>query len=103
VSQRWDAASIHLNAALTRTREHSGNRFLGVIVEGPDSWTLKPVMELFTERGTAGSRTNSTLFGLIWKESDKLAFDAGARKARTDSQTLSELRLGLTWSFSLSQ
>jgi hypothetical protein len=101
VSRRWDAASVHLNAALTRTREHTTNRFLGVIVEGPEAWPIRPVTEVFAERATDGSRTNSALVGFIWKQSDDLAFDAGVRKARMNDQNLTEVRLGLTWNFPL--
>lgn len=99
VSQHWDVASIHLNAALTRTREHTRNRFLGAIVEGPDAWPVRPVMEIFTERTSNESRTNSALLGFIWKKSEDLAFDMGVRKARTGNENITEVRLGLTWSF----
>jgi len=42
VSQRWQAATIHLNAQLARTREHEPDVFLGTILEGPIAWRVRP-------------------------------------------------------------
>ncbi|HET7362820.1 MAG TPA: hypothetical protein VFJ70_04515 [Burkholderiales bacterium] len=100
VSQRWEAATIHLNAVLARTREHEPALFLGTILEGPFAWALRPVAEIFTERAGAGPRTDSLLVGAIWRLRDGLSFDAGLRSARVGDDTLHELRLGLTWAFS---
>jgi hypothetical protein len=101
VSARGDAGAIHLNAALTRTREQTTSRFLGVIVEGPDAWTVRPVMEVFTERDASAPRTNSALLGAIWKQSEDLSFDLAVRKARSNGENITELRIGLDWSFHL--
>lgn len=101
VSQRWDAAAVHINTALTRTRDQTVTRFLGVIVEGPQAWPVRPVMEVFTEHENNGLKTNSAQVGFIWKYSEALAFDSGFRKARADGQNLTEVRLGLTWSVEL--
>lgn len=100
-SQRLALATIHLNTALTRTREHTRDRFLGVIVEGATESAVRPVMEVFVERDNHGSSTRSGLFGMIWKHGEELAFDAGVRRARTDGQALTELRMGLTWSYAM--
>lgn len=99
-SQRFDGVSMHLNAALTRNRDHSDGRFLGLIAEGNGA-VVRPVMEVFTERDTNGGRTNSALVGAIWQKSDDLSFDVGVRRARVDSVQLTELRLGLTWSYAM--
>jgi hypothetical protein len=99
-SQRFDAGSLHLNAALTRNRDGSSGRFLGLIAEGSAA-VVRPVMELFTERDNNGGRTNSALMGAIWQKSDDLSFDVGVRRARVDSVQLTELRLGLTWSYAM--
>lgn len=101
VSQRWTMATAHLNAALALNRQHNWNRFLGGIVEGPYEWPVRPVLEIFTERDTAGSRTNSALLGLIWRARENLSFDLGVRAARSDGENVSEVRAGLTWSFPL--
>lgn len=100
VSQRWSAATVHLNAVLSRTREHEPDLFLGTILEGPFSWAVRPVAEVFTERPRDGPRTDSLLLGAIWRVRDGLSFDAGVRSARIGDDTVHELRLGLTWAFS---
>ncbi|WP_139217185.1 hypothetical protein [Collimonas sp. OK607] len=105
VSGRGDAGAVHLNAALTRTREHTTSRFLGVILEGPEAWLVRPVMEIFTERDATEPRTNSILLGAIWKHSEDLSFDFGVRRGhsggRADGENITELRVGLDWSFHL--
>ncbi len=100
VSQRWQAATIHLNAQLARTREHEPDVFLGTILEGPIAWRVRPVAELFTERPRGGPRIDSLLLGAIWGLRDGLSFDAGLRSARVRDEAVHELRLGLTWAFS---
>src|SRR5258705_7013849 len=47
VSQRWDWGTIHLNAETALTRDHHGDLFLGAIIEGPSTWTVRPVSENF--------------------------------------------------------
>lgn len=100
VSQRWQAATLHFNAALARTREHEPDLFLGTILEGPIAWAVRPVAEVFTERTRDGPRTDSLLAGAIWRMREGLSFDAGVRSARVGDDTVHELRLGLTWAFS---
>ena len=99
VSQRWPSATVHLNGAVARTREHTWNRFLGVIIEGPYEWRVRPVLEIFTERDTSGSRTKSALVGLIWRSRKNLSFDLGVRAARSNDRNISEVSAGFTWSF----
>lgn len=99
-SERFGEAAVHVNAALARTREKTTSRFLGAIVEGPESWAVRPVMELSLERESNGSRTNSALLGAIWKQSEDLSLDVGVRQARVDGEHLTEVRLGATWSYS---
>jgi hypothetical protein len=100
-SQRFALATVHVNAAFTRTRAHTTSRFLGLIVDGGGEGALHPVMEVFAEREDGGSRTRSALLGLVWKKSEELAFDVGVRKARTDGESLTEVRMGLTWSYAM--
>lgn len=102
VSQRGEAGAVHFNAGLTRTREHTTSRFFGVIVEGPEAWAVRPVMEVFTERDASAPRTNSALLGAIWKQSEDLSFDLGVRRGRSNHENITELRVGLDWSFHLS-
>ena len=100
VSQRTGAATVHLNGALAVTREHEPDAFLGVILEGPYTWKVRPVAEVFTERARAAERIDSALVGAIWRMREDLSFDAGVRSAHAGEEAVHELRLGLTWTFS---
>jgi hypothetical protein len=102
VSQKFGIATVHLNAALSRTREKEAGRFAGVIIEGGgEDAALRPVTEIYTARDTGGSRVRSALVGMIWKHSEDLAFDAGIRKAREDGELVTEVRVGLTWAYAM--
>ncbi len=104
VSQKFDFGVVHLNGALSRTREHTQNRFLGVIAEGgTEEAELRPVMELFAERENNGSHTQSALVGMLWKQSEDLIFDVAVRHARSEGLSLNEVKLGLTWSYAMHQ
>lgn len=100
VSQRWPAATFHLNAVLARTRDREPDLFLGTILEGPIAWAVRPVAEIFIDRTRNGPRTDSLLVGAIWRVRDGLSFDAGVRSAQVGSEAVHEVRLGLTWAFS---
>jgi hypothetical protein len=100
LSQRWDAATIHLNAVAALTRDHEPDLFLGAILEGPHSWIVRPVAELFVDQGSGHPRVTSRLLGAIWRVRDSLSFDVGVRSARTQGETIREFRLGLTWALS---
>jgi hypothetical protein len=99
VSQRWEWGAIHLNAATALTREHHGDVFLGMIVEGPAKWTVRPVAEVFYEREFSQFETVSGLFGLIWQVNEDLAVDVGLRHALTNARPVNELRAGVTFGF----
>ena len=100
VSQRFEAGTIHLNSALAWTRSHEPDLFLGVILEGPYSWTVRPVAEVFSEETRGSPRTDSMLLGAIWRAKEDLSLDFGVREARAGDVAIHELRAGLTWSFS---
>ena len=99
VSQRTEAVSVHLNVALAWTREHEPDLFLGAILEGPYSWAVRPVAEVFGEQASGSPRSLSRLVGAIWRVREGLSFDAGVRRAHDANETMRELRLGLTWTF----
>jgi hypothetical protein len=101
VSQRWTAGTLHLNAALAWNRDHEPDLFLGAILEGPYSWPVRPVAEVFGEQASGGPRTTSGLVGAIWRARDDFTLDAGLRFAHTGDELVREVRLGLTWTFSL--
>ena len=93
--------ALHFNAALTRTRDRAINRFVGVIVEGPDDWKVRPVAEFVTQRTSGENRINSALLGAIWKKTEHLSFDVAYRRARDGGENVSEIKVGLTYSFDL--
>jgi hypothetical protein len=97
VSEHVGPALVHLNAGLTRTREKDTSRYVGAIVQGPEEWTVRPVMEVGTERGTDGSREHSVLAGLVWNAGKDLALDLALRRQHGTEARATELRFGLTW------
>lgn len=100
VSQRGEVGTIHLNGAVSWTREHEPAGFAGVIVEGPYSWPVRPVAEAFAERVSGNPSNTSGLLGAIWRVRDGLSFDVGLRSGRSAGESVHELRLGFTWAFS---
>jgi hypothetical protein len=101
VSQRWDWGTIHFNAETALTREHRGDVFVGAILEGPITWTVRPIAEFFYENEFGKAETVSGLVGLIWRVRDNLSFDIGVRHALTNGHPVNELRAGLTFGFPL--
>jgi hypothetical protein len=100
-SQRWPIGTAHLNGGVALSRAHHADAFGGLIVEGPYEWTVRPVGEFFFENEVNVNATYSGLVGAIWRVSDNLSFDAAGRRGRAGDATLSEVRVGLTWSFGL--
>jgi hypothetical protein len=101
VSQRWDWGTIHFNAAARLTRQHTGEAFTSIIIEGPSKWTVRPVAEVFYEQEINQSTTISGLVGLIWQVRDNLSFDVAFRHALTDGHPIDEIRAGTTFGFAL--
>ncbi len=97
VSQRWPWTTIHLNAAAELTRDQHADAFLGAIIEGPATWKVRPVAEIFYENELGTAQTFSALVGAIWQVNDKLSFDIGVRHARVGGQAVDEIRAGLTF------
>src|SRR5882762_1624032 len=101
VSQRWDWGTIHLNAETALTRDHHGDLFLGAIVEGPSTWTVRPVAEIFYENEFGKEQTFSGLVGLIYRVRDNLSFDVAMRHALTGGHPANEIRAGMTFGFQI--
>ena len=102
VSQRWDWGTIHLNAETALTRDLHGDIFVGAILEGPSTWTVRPVAEVFYENEFGKEQTISGLVGLIYRVRDNLSFDVAIRHALTNAHPVNEIRAGLTFGFPLS-
>jgi len=96
-SQRFEWTTLHLNATATLTRDQHADGFLGVIVEGPSTWKVRPVAEIFYENELGTAQTVSALVGAIWQVNDHLSFDIGLRHAVVGGQSANEIRAGLTF------
>src|SRR5262245_46591272 len=99
VSHRFSQLTAHLSAATAYTRDHSWERGLGLILEGPAWRGVRPVLEGTLVREIDGATTRGGLVGLIWEARDDLALDIGFRAAREGDAALREIRAGFTWSF----
>jgi hypothetical protein len=99
VSQRWDWGTVHLNAEANLTREQQGEAFLGAIIEGPATWKVRPVVEVYCDKVWMLSETRSGLIGAIWQVRDNLSFDAALRYGVVNGHPVDEVRVGLTVGF----
>jgi hypothetical protein len=101
ISQRWDWGTVHFNVQTQLNREQRADLFMGVIVEGPHTWKVRPVAEFFYEDDVGSAQTVSALVGLIWQVSEDLSFDVAVREASLNGRAVNELRAGLTFAFPL--
>jgi hypothetical protein len=99
VSQRWDWGTAHFNVETNLTRDQHGEGFLGVIFEGPSTWKVRPVLEVFYDKVWTQTETRSALVGAIWQVKDDLSFDAAFRYALVNGHAVNEIRAGLTFAF----
>jgi hypothetical protein len=99
VSQRWDWGTAHFNVEANLTREQHGEAFLDLILEGPSTWKVRPVVEVFYDKAWSEAETRSALVGAIWQVWDDLSFDAAYRYALTNGRPVNEIRAGLTFAF----
>lgn len=87
VSQRWDYLTVHLNGGVIYGRDRVTTPTTNLIVEGPDTWTVRPVAELAVEERTTG------LVGAIWRATDTFTVDVAVLAGRDDQG----VRAGFTW------
>jgi hypothetical protein len=99
VSQRWQWGTVHFNVATNFTPDQHPEAFVDAIIEGPNKWKVRPVMEIYADSVVSQTRTYSALVGAIWQVNDKLSFDVGLRYALVNGQPVNELRAGLTFGF----
>jgi hypothetical protein len=103
VSERFGDTIFHVNSwfLLTRGDLHP-DWFEGVIVEGNADARVRPVGEAFVEHEFVTNVTSiSGLVGGIWRAREGLDLDVGLREAAVARQLVSEVRLGLTWTFAV--
>lgn len=98
VSQQWEWATVHLNAAASVTRQQHADLFASAIVEGPHAWPVRPVAEIFGERDFPVFTARSVLVGAIWQVKDDVTVDFGLRGGRVNDHSLTEIRAGITFS-----
>lgn len=96
-SQRWPAATLHLNGGLTRSRDHRWEQSASAILEGSEHWTVRPVSEVTVDWTDEGS-VRAGLLGIIWSVREQISFDAAVRYEETDVQHSWEVRAGFTLS-----
>jgi hypothetical protein len=100
-SNRWPAATVHLNIEGDARRDRSFGVIAGAIIEGPDAWTVRPVSEWLAASADPRSTTLSALLGAIWRVRPNLAPDVAFRIAREEGQAVFEVRAGVTWAFEI--
>ena len=100
-SQRWDWGTVHLNAAANLTPDQQREIFLDAIIEGPNKWMVRPVMEIYSDTLVNQTQTYSALVGATWTVTDKLSFDIALRYALVNGREVNEIRFGLTYGFPL--
>jgi hypothetical protein len=100
-SQRWPAGTIHVNVEGDLTREHTFAFIGGAILEGPITWTVRPVAESYGAREADVPTVVSGLGGAIWRASEHLDLDAAFRVARQGDENVYEVRAGFTWTVPL--
>jgi len=101
LSHRLGPVTAHFNAGLALSRSKRLDVLGSVILEGPWTWPVRPVSEIFAQVEGGDESTFSGLVGFIWPASEGLAFDGAFRLGRSAGQSLYEIRLGLTFSFSV--
>lgn len=103
VSQHWRPITLHLNSWVELSRGAlEPDWFEGIIVEGDQSESVRPVSEFFVERDFGANETTvSGLVGAIWRARDGLDLDLGLREADVHGERATEIRLGLTWTLAL--
>jgi len=101
VSHRFGYVTAHLNVGVALARDKHLHVPGSLIVEGPWTWAVRPVFEVFSEFQEPSQVILTGLGGVIWRVSDSVAIDAGLRVGRASGEPLLEGRLGLTMSLDL--
>jgi hypothetical protein len=101
VSDRFEWGTIHLNGQAELSRDQKADLFASAIIEGPSTWTVRPVSEFYVEDVVGKEKTISALLGLIYQASKDVAYDFAVREALTDGRPVTEIRAGITFAFPL--
>jgi hypothetical protein len=103
-SWSFPALTLHLNLGnelLASVRYEASS---SLILEGPQSWRVRPVAELlaardFGRRNLRQGLGGSVLVGVIASWGDAWSIDLAVRHGRADGVNENEARAGLTWAF----
>src|SRR5882672_605415 len=79
-SRSYSVLSLHANVALAFETEHRWANSLGLIVEGPGSWRVRPGLALIREDAEGEDAEVSMLVGAVWNRVYGLAFDLACRR-----------------------
>jgi hypothetical protein len=101
ISDRGAFGSAHFNQEIAYARTAEFELVSSLIVEGPATWTVRPVAELGVEWTRSGGAASSALLGAIWSANEALSLDLAFRISRTSSETSAQALLGFTWSTAL--
>jgi hypothetical protein len=98
ISFKTAGTAFHFNESIAGNRDHRFEVFSSAIIELAYARSVHPVAELFVDYILRGGTEYSALLGAIWSHSQNWVFDAAIRAARSDGNTVIELRVGFTWS-----
>ena len=101
ISQEASWGTLHFTAEAVHTHESSTELTFGTILEGPGAWAVRPVAEVFYAHELGDTEEAAVLVGAVWEFSDNLVFDAGVRRTVLGEERDTELRLGLSFAFSV--
>ena len=96
-SDKKEWGAWHFNIGPMLTRDGSGGMFAGAILEGPESWPIRPVAEVRYEKTFGGEELIAYLGGVIIPVRDGLAFDIAFRHTRQGGRPDEQLRAGITF------
>ncbi len=88
---------LHFNAELARTQEQLTERVVTLILEGPETWPVRPVGELSWEREGDEEAVRGLLAGIVWQTRQGLTMDAAVKTSDAGEVHGLELRTGFTW------
>ncbi len=98
-SERLGPVTVHLNLETQYNPNRTVSAFASTILEGPEDWRVRPVLEALVARDGDSGRELSLLAGAIWRWRKSVSFDGAGRVQRELGITTYELRGGLTWVF----
>jgi hypothetical protein len=88
---------LHFNAELSRTQEQQTERFVSVILEGPEVWPVRPVGEVSWDAVGDETGVGGFLAGLVWQTRQGLTMDMAVKTLDGGAEHGLELRAGFTW------